>query len=677
MFIEEVKISIYTYEGNHWGRIVPFLNEDGTPKSINLIYAENEVGKSTLIKSLAYCLKGEDVYSPQAYTQLSNLTDVITHKVGGEHIKESTIFLQILNGTERIVIKRNALQSEQPVEVYKNIRISEIKDTTPCEFYKIRKDINIDGNETFNDFLMRLFNFPIHKFHNLKGGESQIYFQNLFPLFFIPQNAWNDIQGSNPSYGVSSYKKIAFQIIMNLSDVSIINDKFKLQEKRAELKELLKSKELLDEIISLAESNNSIALNNKIDLLNYDLDIYNRQIKDLEKENGIREESFEITRKEYRDLNIDIHNNQEEVNILDKEINQCSYYLNKIQMDILKVDKLKTAKKLIHPIPVSRCPHCFKDKIIDNEKELTSGKCDLCGSVIDSIPASSEEDLLDYLKDEKKDFENVLSSKDSKKRQINAKIYQDKLKVKEIKRNIDKIDLELKPKFLESYFSISNKIGSTENRITNLQKELKLVSNYETLIISINNVINAIRKLEKTIRAVQESGSDESKLNRFSGQFKKYLGAMDFLKYEKSTIKSDEPEKEKLAKEKILNTFLEKLSINHDDYKPEINDKNIYNITSASGLIRIINAYYLALIETCLFFHEKTNHPGFVIFDEPRQQNLDIGSFKKMTQIYVDIANMYKDKVQIIFASGNRGVFKTDEIQLELSQDDFLIRKFE
>lgn len=103
--------------------------------------------------------------------------------------------------------------------------------------------------------------------------------------------------------------------------------------------------------------------------------------------------------------------------------------------------------------------------------------------------------------------------------------------------------------------------------------------------------------------------------------------------------------------------------------------QNIYNITSASGLIRIINAYYLALFETCLFYSDKTKHPGFLVIDEPRQQNLDLESFKKLTEIYVEICNKYKDKSQIIFASGNRGTFKTSQIKVELGKTNYLIKK--
>lgn len=675
IFIEKVKISIYTYNGSHWGRNVSFLENDGKPTQINLIFAENEVGKSTLIKAMAYCLNGEDVYSPVTGTQKSNLTDVLTDTVGGEKIKESKVFLQLIKGTERVVILRDIMHCEHPAQIYKGIDVDSITSETPSEFYKIRKDKNIDGNPTLNEFLMSFFDFPIHTAPNNKGGESQVYFQNILPLFFIPQNAWNDIQGSNPSYGVNSYKKIAFQILMNLSDVSVLDDKLRLQEKRAELKELQKSKDILDEVINLTDSNTSIALKNKIDVLRYDLEIYQSQIKELEMQSGIREESSESIRKEFRELNISIHNNQEEVNILNKEIDQCMYYLNKIQMDILKVDKLKTAKKLIQPIPISRCPHCFNDKNIDPDMEVESGSCSLCGSTINSISGSNDEDLLDYLKDERKDFETVLSQKDNKRRLFSGRIYQDQLKVKEIKRQIDKVDLELKPKFLESYFNVSNKIGSAETRITNLEKELKIVANYENLIVSINKLVIDIKALEKKLRDLMETGEDGTKLNRFSAKFKEYLATIDFLKYETLKAEKEQDEKERESMQSTFRTFFAQLSVNRDDYKPEINGKNIYNITSASGLIRIINAYYLALFETCLYYSKNTKHPGFLIIDEPRQQNLDLDSFKKLTEIYVAICNDYKDKSQIIFASGNRGVFKTSQVKVELGKTNYLIQK--
>ena len=70
------------------------------------------------------------------------------------------------------------------------------------------------------------------------------------------------------------------------------------------------------------------------------------------------------------------------------------------------------------------------------------------------------------------------------------------------------------------------------------------------------------------------------------------------------------------------------LSISEDSYRPEKEGFEIGFETSASDAIRLKWAYQLGLLE--LANDKSTNHPGTLIFDEPRQQSSSRPSFENL-----------------------------------------------
>ena len=74
----------------------------------------------------------------------------------------------------------------------------------------------------------------------------------------------------------------------------------------------------------------------------------------------------------------------------------------------------------------------------------------------------------------------------------------------------------------------------------------------------------------------------------------------------------------------------EQLSISTDDYLPRREDFDLQADISASDSIRVVWAYLLGLVEVSERL--ATNHPGLLVFDEPRQQSTKAVSFKALLQ---------------------------------------------
>ena len=74
----------------------------------------------------------------------------------------------------------------------------------------------------------------------------------------------------------------------------------------------------------------------------------------------------------------------------------------------------------------------------------------------------------------------------------------------------------------------------------------------------------------------------------------------------------------------------DEVTISEDTYRPQKEGFEIGSETSASDAIRLKWAYQLGLLE--LGAIEATNHPGVLVFDEPRQQSSAKVSFESLLE---------------------------------------------
>jgi hypothetical protein len=95
------------------------------------------------------------------------------------------------------------------------------------------------------------------------------------------------------------------------------------------------------------------------------------------------------------------------------------------------------------------------------------------------------------------------------------------------------------------------------------------------------------------------------------------------------------------------------LEISDDNFRPQKEGFEIGFELSASDMIRLKWAYQLALLELGRTQH--TNHPGFVVFDEPRQQETAKVSFRRLLE-----------RAATAKAAGQQVIFATSEDREQL-----------
>ncbi|MBB6447299.1 hypothetical protein [Bacillus benzoevorans] len=683
MFIEAIKIRIIAKSGKKYGRYLSFLVEDDISE-VNMIFGKNTLGKSTLIESIVYGLNGEAIYGKKQ-KEIINFK-LLLRKFMDEKLEHAEIYLQLQNYGERVVVQRDAVEKNEPVIVFRNVSL-EKHDTgkslddraTEKDYYKINKDKNIIGNQTYQEFLFSFLGVePIRKVGEDSEEENDnkeerliFYIQNLLPLFVVPQEAWTDIQATNPKYEIADVKKTAFEFLLNLSNADVAKYRHSLEFYNSQLRQKMNSLKDLQEVVQLLSHDNSKQIDDVIRDKKNELIDLQKKIVEIENGNRVVDNVLKEIRSKYRHMAMIAKRHEESLETLEAEISQYQYYITKIESDIEKNDKLKTAKKLIGILPIETCPRCLNDVEIKETEELSSGHCHLCGSELQN--ENNTVQTLHYLLDELKDFKRLMEKKEDAKKEVANKLFLVRLELKELRKTMDGYEDQLKPQSMEQYNFFSREVGRIENSLKELEKDKEVLKKYENISTEKDNIAVKIKSLKKSIKDAKASEDlDNEKLETFEEEFKDILFKLDFLKDGFDTAKVDNLDKSIKDKGRknisVINRIYEQIKIDREDYYPKIDGVNLYNITSSSGLIRIILSYYLSLLKTSLLYKESTNHPFFLVMDEPRQQNLDFDTFNHFLEQLYKIKEEYPKQFQVIVASSVKGKIEEEDVRLFLNK---------
>jgi len=161
---------------------------------------------------------------------------------------------------------------------------------------------------------------------------------------------------------------------------------------------------------------------------------------------------------------------------------------------------------------------------------------------------------------------------------------------------------------------------------------------------------NRIRELEETQSAFDDT---VEKLTGLSQTYARLLAEQKALPDDKMSVNDRRKLKEltslvrSQAKEFGFSTFdPNEVTISEDTYRPQKEGFEIGFETSASDAIRLKWAYQLGLLELSTI--EVTNHPGMLVFDEPRQQSSAKVSFESLLK---RAAEAKQHNRQVIFST--------------------------
>lgn len=412
------------------------------------------------------------------------------------------------------------------------------------------------------------------------------------------------------------------QELLNTAIIEEILDTLnqELQTLKLELKQSMsEKKEILSKIAFYHEVRNEFLLNEtdtmkKIDKINEELlkltteknEIVEFQYKHLENTENVnsKESQSHINnlRKKSNELRL-------QKALIQFEITDITNMLKKLQEELLKVRSELSAHKTIINVPITICPICLHE--LDEE----TNKC-FCKHCDDG----NTQDVLESVANYKKSIEDTI-------KELNILLASRKTEGKELEKELKQCNKELSKaekqyfdKLNEQKASINNALSEIKHRLEVLtEKELKLNESKQT-IIKLNKLNSQKEKLSLKITEINEDIKVAEK--------KSADDQLKFIKFEEMYTQ---------IFNKIYGTTHD-ISISREDYMPIIDKTSITN-SNHSESIKVVA--HLSYILTLYILNKslkdnKINNIGFVMFDSPKDKDLDIDKYERFLSFLSD-----------------------------------------
>lgn len=625
-----IKINGLYIKVNTAGDVFEF--RDTFDKKFNIITSySNTKGKSTIGESILFCLGMEEILGQKNEKAVKPVLRSLIEKDGKEEIViQSDVFLEVENSHgDVITIQRSPVHNSRQVKlvsVYENSIEEVLKKECPFKDYFVH-DIGAAKNiRGFHTFLEQFIGYNLPSVTKYDGNNTKLYIQTLISCFYIEQKrGWMNILATMPTYfKIKDSKKRVLEYVLGLSV---------LETERAynEAKALLKAAETEWKIVynnimsknrnsegfiirGLSERPHIISDNEKVEILKQEFDVIKT----------IQEVITRINLKINQLNNISepiIENRQEALNTELNELNELrekfSVQLSQVLTEYtLEKEELKSIKNRLSFIEKDLEENNDLKKLISlgslENTNITKSKCPTCGQKInDTLLEQSEEikimnieQSIHCLKNEKNMLEFSYAAQ--------YKFVEDKkILVGKLEKRIEEISSRIRT--IKSDLITNNKAISQNhiNEIVNLEIDKNNIIEFEK---NINKLYQELKIIGKKWGEAKENlaklpsnlinDKDKKILNQFNQEFKNLLICFNFE-----------------------STNIEKIYIDEYNYLPSVEGFDLYSDSSASDTIRIIWAYIIALQKISKVYG---NNIGFLLLDEPAQQNTDISSAKEL-----------------------------------------------
>lgn len=581
---------------------------------LQVISAPNAYGKSLAAKAVIWCLGLEPIFGspdndasrlPEAVREE---LDLAGHPQSRILHSECSISIQDSSGRQ-LEIKRPIVGGDSSIatvrEIEKDGKVRESK-------LLARKWTMSDEHGGLQRFLFGWLKWPRVEVPTFRPGGSEVYLENLAPLFYIDQNeGWSDLQALQISrYGQQEIKEIAVEYL--LGSMSILQariDRVKAGQRANELKE--SSRLLADQVneemlrrgwrvdwSSHGSLNDVVARWSKHTLLatlktESSMDLAARRkdvdekIKKLSK--ALTSEPIDLNLKaapmEASQKSIDLkrqrHVLNQDLSTLNAQLRETTGLMDSVEHRIHAASDLLRLKKTgVGRLDHLECPTCHRD--------FDFG--------LFGLTSQSEESVAAHIEALRSDRELLLKNRESLASSI-----------KTATANIAQVDDELRDAE-KALATVNNAVGSLREQLAATASELAAAERESDRLEDAASEIEVLQKsIDRWIADAKGFAAaaivgiivDDRKA-AFIEALRKYLVALGH-----SEVTSQDAHSVTLD----------------DQYVPFMNGKRLRALGSASDQSRLVAAYSLALAAVS---EEKAGqHPGFVILDEPLQQNPD------------------------------------------------------
>ena len=619
--------------------------EDG----LNILRAENSLGKSTCMQSIMYGLGLEGSMGP---SHTIPLTPAVTRavEIDGEEVPvlESAVFVSISNRLGKQITIKRTVKSEISSKLV-SIREGDLEDALNGKGISQDYYLRIEGGATraagFHTFLESFIGWDLPEVPRFDGGVSKLYLEALFPLVYIEQKrGWAAIQANQPTYlGIKDSAKRAIEFLLSMDAFEVQFKKQRIYDQIIELRGAWRAKVSEAETLIRpiggrianvpreptvawpSESAPSVEIVSAAEVrsIGTEIENYRAKFRDLD---GIAapivgesfgplsanlvEKSRDLYEREQLGAMIlqDVRSEEAQLHATDKRISDLTED-RKRYMDMRRLRELGSVASF--DILNNECPTCHQSIEDSLLPQVSARRPFGISETMDLI-----ESQLEALKAIRAGASQSIGLKTGELSEIQRSIGA----LREIIQSI-RADL-IAPSGQPSEAHIREKV-LVQQRIENLQD---VSSRFEEIVLRLDDLRNEhIRLLDEKARLPADGLSlgDKAKLTSLQAKFIEYEFQYLFSSFDP-----------------------QKLEISPETYKPTREGYDIGFEASASDNVRIIWGYLLAFLNVGFEFN--TNHPRLLMMDEPRQQEARKESFSEFLNV---AATALAHESQIIIAT--------------------------
>jgi hypothetical protein len=642
--LRRLKLSVAT-EAARYGTDITF------PDGLVLVRAENTTGKSTCLKAVVYALGLERMFGP---ANQPPLTPAMRSMIKDGEIEipvlESQVFLEIENDRgEFLTIQRQVVGSPERdwrlVSVWEGQVLDQPKPSVGKPYY-VRDPGTATREGGFHTRLAQFIGWDLPEVLKYDGTLVPLYMECLLPLFYAEQShGWSAIQATTPRFfQIRDVEKKALEFFLNLDACTRDVKRQKLLQEESEVKRdwALQREEVelvassvggtvrnvpanpiptwppeIPPFIEIYRDEEAVSLNAAIE-------------EDIAALRKLQEEEIPTTQQAIKETSAELDAAYErlaELELLAEEIREdmaleATEHAG-LQARILALDEdLKKNQDVVRLRTYGFTQHLH----------VMTGECPTCHQSISDA-------LLDQ-----RERESIMTVEDN---------------IEYIRNQIQTFQ-RLQARMSSSIKAKERKLGSIEKRLSDIRGELRALK--RTLIE--DGRIPSLAALRERVVLEEESERFAEAMERLIGQ----LGAFETLAQKwrsviarKKRLSDALTESDKRILDALQTRFrhlelqfgfhsfpVGTLSLSPINYRPTREGFDIVYDVSASDNIRTICAFLLGILEMSREYD--TNHPGVLLLDEPRQQNV---KWSDLTEVLIRASEAGKFRQQVIVATSD------------------------
>ena len=593
------------------------------------------MGKSTCLQGLLYALGLERMLSPRreiplTYVMTSHLEDPGTGERHG--VLESSVWVEMGNAAGDIItVRRGIIAStdRRLVSVFSGPLL-----TQPADHYRQRDYFVLDPGAAqrqagFHRMLADFIGWRLPTVRRFDGGETTLYLETIFPLLYVEQKAgWSSLPAAFPTYfQIRDVGRRAVEFLLALETHDLESRRQQLELDLAANRAAWSAKrgELSSIASSIAGRVEGLASTPMISVEDieraYMLIAEGEDWRPLDEvASSLRARIADLSQAEIpsvEDVASDAANELEALTVAVAEQNaQRSALFRARQTEAAQMTSImRRLDALEEDLQKNKDAQKLRDLGSTISDTFAAEHCPTCAQPIaDTLLAQRVhaeimpiEDNIQYINAQRGIFQRLREQTERAIADIDRQLAAATAKANETSAHLRTLKADLvAPAHSPSVAALESRIRA-EARLRALEDAQQRFEQQKAALLALAAQYAELRSAKGNLPTDRFTTQDRVKIARLAELIREQAAAYGFRTFPAGD-----------------------LEISEENFRPQKEGFEIGFELSASDAIRLKWAYQLALLE--LARTEKTNHPGFVVFDEPRQQETAKVSFDQLLQ---------------------------------------------